>query len=80
MVVHNASSIATNFSGAITRLAGLGIREWSKLGIHMAVALAIWAQVINLVWYVCWFSDNCQTEALRLLYVSYVLLLLLHFL
>ena len=80
MVVHDAGSIAANFSGAITWLAGLGVREWGKLGIHMAVGLAIWTPVISLVWYICWSLDNCQTEALRLLYASYVLLLLLHLL
>ena len=80
MVVHDASSVATNFSGTITWLAGLGVREWSNLGIHMAVGIAIWAPVISLVWYVCWSLDNCQTEALHLLYASYVLPLLLHLL
>ena len=78
MVVHYASSVAANFSGAMTWLAGLGVREWGKLGIHMAVGLAIWSPAINLVWHVCWSLDNCQTEPLHLLYASYVLLLLLH--
>ena len=73
MVVHDAGNIAANFSGAITWLAGLGVREWGKLGIHVAVGLAIWASVISLVWYICWSLHNCHTEALHLLYVSYVL-------
>ena len=78
MVVHNASSVATNFSGAITWLAGLGIQEWGKLGIHMIVGLAIWAPITSLVWYICWSLDNCQMEALKVRYGSYVLSLLLH--
>ena len=80
MVVHDASSIAANFSGIITWLARLGVRDWGKLGIYMAVGLAIWAPVISLVWYACWSLDNCQTEALHLLYASYVLPLQLHLL
>ena len=80
MVVHNTGSIAANFSGASTWLVGLGVREWAKLWIHMAVGLAMWALIISLVWYVCWSLDNCQTEALHLQYAPYVLLLLLHLL
>ena len=36
--------------------------------------------VISLVWYVYWSLDNYYTEALHLLYASYVLLLLLYIL
>ena len=70
LAVHNAHSITANSSGANTWLVGLGVQEWGKLRIHMAVGLAIWAPVISLVWYVCWSLDNCQTEALTLLYAS----------
>ena len=77
VVAHNAGSIVASFSGAITWLAGLSVQDWGRLGIHMAVGSVIWALVISLVWYVCWSSDNCQTEALNLLYASYVLPLLL---
>ena len=80
MVVHDVSSITADFSGAITWLAVLGVWDWGKLEIHMAVGLAIWAPVISLVWYICWSLDNCQIEALHLLYASYVLPLLLHLL
>ena len=80
MVVHNASSITANFSGAITWFVGQVAWDWGKLGIHMSMGLTIWAPVISLVRYACWSLDNCQTEALHLLYASYVLLLQLHLL
>ena len=67
-------------SGTITWLVGLGIRERGKLAIHMAMGLAIWAPVFSLGWYICWSLDNCQMEALNLLYASYALPLLLHLL
>ena len=44
----------------------------------MDVVLAVWAPIISPVWYVCWSLDSCQMEALKLLYASYVLSLLLH--
>ena len=78
LLVHDAHSIAASSSRAKTWLVELVVREWGKLGVHMAGGLAIWAPITSRVWYVCWSLDNCQTETLKLLYASYVLTLLLH--
>ena len=64
LVVHDVHSIAASSYGAKTWLIGMSVREWGKLGVHMAVGLAIWAPITGFVWYVYWSLDNCQTEAL----------------